>query len=385
MNKFYILLIPAFSLVFFASCNKNNEPENLEAFDSNSNEIVFTKEQLKEAGIEFGQIEKKLLSYDIKAKGKLTVSPEKHAFVSSMIGAQVKTIFVVKGTYVSKGQDLAKLSHPDIIELQQNYLNTKSAFEQKEKEYQRQKVLKTDNINSAKDFEETEKEYLSAQANYFGSKAKLELLHISISNLNSGIIAKEFALKSPINGYINEIFITNGAFAETNMPLFEIMDISSLLIEISVFEKDILKIKKGQRITFTLANVKHNELEANVIAIGGSVEPNANVVKVLAAFDNPDKQFIPGMFVAASIHTDEKLFDALPESGVIQINSKHFIYYTESSSHTNDITFKRAEVNIGFKEDGFIAVTVNSKIPKDARIVTNGGYFIKASALNLEE
>ncbi|MBK8655364.1 MAG: efflux RND transporter periplasmic adaptor subunit [Haliscomenobacter sp.] len=101
--------------------------------------VELTKEQFEAVDIQLGKIEKQNIKTSIKASGHLEVPPQNKAEVSTFIGAVVKSIAVLEGSKVQKGQRLAVLEHPDFIKLQEEYITAKSNFSFLEQEFLRQK------------------------------------------------------------------------------------------------------------------------------------------------------------------------------------------------------------------------------------------------------
>lgn len=209
---------------------------------------------------------------------------------------------------------------------------------------------------------------------------------LSTEKISRGQMEAFIPVRSPIDGIVNTIFTNIGANASQNDPLFEVVCRRNLYVELSVFEKDIMKIKKGQRVTFGLSNIDNEEYEASVIAVGGSVEEMGRVVKVLAEFKNQGDVLLPGMFVAAEIHTGEEEFDALPENAIMNFGSDQtYIYYTLAGTADMNLFFDKAYVKTGFAEEGFIQVILTEPLPSGALVVTNGGYYLRAEEMKNQE
>jgi cobalt-zinc-cadmium efflux system membrane fusion protein len=194
-------------------------------------------------------------------------------------------------------------------------------------------------------------------------------------------------LKSPINGYVDEISINIGKYIKPGPTLFKIVDRSELLVELMVFEKDIMKIKKGQRIDFSLGNLSSQLYETHISAISGNVKSEAKVILALAEFSNINNELLPGMFVSAKIHTEENYLDALPEDAVIfDGEANYHIYYTIPSLMNKDhVAFKKASVERGFVEEGYAQVILLDTIPSEAKIVVSGSYYIYSAELQGED
>lgn len=376
-------------IITLMSCNNNKSqvetPEAAEEQGSHT-ETPMTRELVMNAGITFGQIVTRELSDDVSARGKLVLPPENLANVSSQIEGIVTKINVKIGDYVNRGAILCYISHPRLIELQHNYMISKTRYELEQENNKRQKELYEENVNSLKKLQEAQTAYYEAQSNYESSKAALELLRISPKNIEEGIIIKELPIYSPISGHVDEIHTYLGTFISPSDNLFNIVNNNNLNIELSVFEKDIIKVKKGQRVTFIIPNIGSQQYETEVTSISRSVKEDSRVVRVTAAFENKEADLFPGMFVAGTIHTSEKMVQALPEESIIiEGDNEFYVFYTLSDENDDPILFKRLVVKTGFVEDGFVQVTPLEKIAESARIVTNGGYYVKAEMLKGQE
>jgi cobalt-zinc-cadmium efflux system membrane fusion protein len=248
-----------------------------------------------------------------------------------------------------------------------------------EQEYERQKELNKDKIASDKFYQKAESNYLVALAELKGLGLQLEMAGVNLSKLVEGNISSELRLISPIHGYIENIEANPGKYIMQDERLLSVINRDKLLVELNVFERDIMKIMPGQRVTFSLSNLSKEVYEANVISVGNMVREENRVVKVLAEFINSQDRMLPGMFVAAEIHTAENDVEALPEEAVIRLEANEYIiFYTTPSMQTDEGTsFMKVGVETGFTEDGYIQLSLKGSIPENAMIVVSGAYFLK--------
>lgn len=380
-----ILITVAVATMLFASCNQGEQTPSVTE-TANNNQVSLTREQIKLAGIEFGTLEKKELSGDVGTKGKIVLPPQSKALVSPVMGGVVESIKVMPGEQVKKGDILALLMHPDFTSLQEEYIQAVNRFELIESEYQRQQKLFEEKVSSEKKLLESKTEYQSLKAQIKSLEMRLGQAGLSTEKISRGQIEAFIPVRSPIDGIVNTIFTNIGANANQNDPLFEVVCRRNLYVELSVFEKDIMKIKKRQRVTFGLSNIDNEKYEALVIAVGGSVDEMGRVVKVLAEFKNQGDVLLPGMFVAAEIHTGEEEFDALPESAIMNFGSNQtYLYFTLSEPNADRMFFEKRMLKTGFSENGYIQVTLSHPMPEGAMVVTNGGYYIRAEEAKNEE
>jgi cobalt-zinc-cadmium efflux system membrane fusion protein len=372
-------LIIAMVLVSCASNEDQQEKEVLREDTLTSGELSLSESQFEHAGIEYGSIQKYLLSSDVNARGELVLPVNSKADMVSLYPGIVQAIFINRGEPVSKGQVLATINSPDFIEAQQQYLMVKNQIIMLEQEYERQKELNKEKIASDKYFQRSLADYNVAMAELKGLAIQLEMAGISEKVLQTAKITRELRIISPLNGYIENINANPGKYVNPDESLFQVINRDKLLIELNVFEKDILKVAPGQRVTFTLANMSQEIHEAKIISVGNTVHEVARVVKVLAEFRNESGRLLPGMFVASHIHTGETEVNALPEEAVLRIADDYYVifYTTPAMQKEWEYSYKSIPVKVGYMEDGFIEIEPLSELPSDAMIVVKGGYYLK--------
>ena len=367
------------------SCSRQAKQEEEEGVATPKGEIMLTSQQIKSAGIEFGHMTRERLSMDIHAKGKLILPPQNLAQVSTVVNGTVEQILVREGAMVAKGAPLLTIISPDLIRLQQEFLETRSRLQMVEQDFKRQEGLAKDKITSDKRLQEVQATYQETKARYNSLQLQLSLLNIPVEGLADGNFQKSAVIKAPIAGSVEKIQVHIGQFLEPSTPLMVLVDKSLLYLEIMVFEKDIPFVQVGQRVTFELANLGGEEYESSVTTIGRTVEESARTVKVLSHFNNTSPFVLPGMFVAAEVHTSEQSVDALPEEAVITDENSAYFFITESPEGSATLNFSKIPVTTGFREDGFVQVTPLKAIPAGARIPVKGTYFIKAQGLKQAE
>ncbi len=161
------------STLLMVACG-NKDSEKTESSDESSmkeeqpvatgtKQITFTKDQYNLAGIETGAIEMRNLSNIIKLNGTIDVEPESMASVSAPLGGYLKTAGRLPGEEIKKGQVLATIENPEFIQIQQGYLESLSRLQFLEEEFNRQKKLREEDINSAKTFQQVSSDYKITQ------------------------------------------------------------------------------------------------------------------------------------------------------------------------------------------------------------------------------
>lgn len=398
MNKkiIHTLMLGGILIIACNSENPGHEDEhNEEAHQENV--VSLTTQQMKAIDLTLGKIEKHNLSTTVKSNGRTELPPQNKANVSALISGAVKDIFVIEGDLVKKGQTLATLEHPDIVDMQQQYLENVNNMEFLEQDYQRKKKLFEEKVGSGKDYQKALSEYNTAKSTANGLKAKLQMLGISIQSLEQGNISPTINIISPIDGYVRFAEVNIGSFVEPNNDMFEIVDNSNIHADLLVYEKDIPKIKTGQEVHFNISNIPGRELKGTIFSMGRAYENEARAITVHADIENTEGDIIPGMYVNAHIMVDSVTTDALPEEALAAEGDKYFIFIkTEGEKHADaekdehdhnekghdeneeKSFFKKTEVIPGIRANGFVQIKQLTPLPENAEIAINAAYYLLA-------
>lgn len=295
-------------------------------------EISLSKEQYASAGIETGAIQTKGLSDILKVNGKLDVPPQNLVSISAPVSGFLKSTEMLEGMHVMKGQVLAVMEHPDIAQLQQDFVEAKSKFDLAQQELERQQELSKEKVNSGKVLQQAQSEFNISQARYRSLEEKLRIAGINKTAVLNGQISGVLTITSPISGYVTKVNVNVGKMVNQQDVMFEIVDTEHLHAELTVFEKDILYIKEGQKVRFTLANNSEKELSATVYLVGRAFDETRSV-RIHCHLDKEDKELLPGMYINAIVELDSKNVNCLPVEAVVRENDKQFIFIKEEEKN----------------------------------------------------
>ena len=378
-----IALICKSALILFlmlSSCTTREKPAKGERKPTDSNEVVLSEEQFKMTAIELGKVEQRSIGGTIRANGVLDVPPQNLVTVSAPWGGFVKTTTLLQGMKVNQGQVIVTLEHPDYIQLQQDYLESKSQLDFLQLEYQRQEELARENVNAAKALQQSRSNYSGTKARVQGLRAKLKFININPDELEKGSISNTISLYAPISGFVTQVNVNIGMHVNAADVMFRIIDNSHLHAEAQVFEKDITKLKIGQRVRLTLSN-DTKERTAKVYLIGKEITPE-RTVRVHCHLDQEDTSLIPGLYFSALIETDNEVVNALPENAVVSFEGKDYIFVLKNeTSHQYQMT----EIRKRGAENSYVAVSLPPDFPVQTLVVVKGAYELLSFLRNTSE
>ena len=213
---------------------------------------------------------------------------------------------------------------------------------------------------------------MKAQVN--GTKEMLAYVGINTDKLSEDKISRRITLFSPVNGYISKVNINVGKYCSPTDVLFEIIDTEHIHLELSVFEKDILKINKGQKIDFRIPEASDSIYKAEVHLVGTTIDPTSRRVKVHGHIEDDHTRFIVGMFAEAEVIVGSSKGMALPKTAVIQVEDDYFALVLNSET-ANEFHFTKVKLDIGLQTENIMEV-LNAVSLINKKIVVDGTYML---------
>lgn len=372
-----ILIISAILLI--TACGTKSPTEEVKA-DANANQniVSLTEAQFKSAGIILGELENRSIASVLRASGTIDVPPQNMISISMPLGGYLKSTRLLPGMQVRKGETIAIMEDQQYIQLQQEYLTTKSKLVFSKAELERQRELNQSKASSDKIFQQAQMDYSTLSIALSSLAQKLRLININPNNITENNISRTVPLYSPIGGVVSKVNVNIGRFVNPSDILFEIIDPSDIHLNLKIFEKDLAKLSKGQKLMAYTNNQpdKKYPCEISLITVDLSEERTA---EVHCHFENFDKSLVPGMYMNAEIEIKSHETQTIPEEAIVSFEGKDYVFVKKSG-----MEFEMMTVETGVKENKYAEV-INSSAFTGKEIVTKGAYTLLMSLKNKSE
>lgn len=364
-------------VILVLSACSSNEPEQMKQPRVETN-ISLNAEQLKNAGVEFGTATLKSIGLLIQANGKIEVPPQNKTIIAAQFGGFIKSVKVLDGMLVQKGQTLFTIEDPLLIELQQDFIEVTGNLDFLSAELERQTSLVKQEAGSLKTYQQAKSNFVAAQARKNGLKAKLAMAGLSLSKLNNGTIQSEIPIVAPFSGVVTKLTLSVGSYADPKDHLMEIIDLKHAHAEVIVFEKDLKHLKVGQ--TVQLALTDNNEMVTGKVFLIGKEVAQDRTVLVHCHLDKENSTIAPGSYFKAIIRTGTSEQYCLPSDAIVELNNKKVVFIPIKKGKVT--TFNPEEVRVLSTENEWTAFEFKSKkIKLKQRVVTKGAYDILSTFL----
>ncbi|OGX87924.1 hypothetical protein BEN47_10375 [Hymenobacter lapidarius] len=386
--------IPLYCLLLgvLLGCGKNEAPADTadptEAAPATGeaaipDQVTLTAAEQQMGGLRLGTLTNRPMSGGLKVNGVLDVPPENLTSVSAPLGGFVQHTELLQGTKVRAGEVLAIIRNPDFVQLQQDYLETRSQLKFAKAEYERQGELYRQEVAPQKNYQRAQAEYEAMQVKTNAQAARLRFAGLPVG----GAMVTTAAVRTPKSGFVKAVNVSVGQSVTPTDVLFEIVNPEHLHVELMVFEKDIPQVKEQQLVRFTLGNDSvSRERTARVYLISKTIS-NERTVRVHAHLDNEDEQLLPGTFVRAVIETNRVTVPTLPEKAVVQYGAQAYVFVaTNAAGPAGTASYRMVPVMRGVSEDGYTEFHLPAaELGKPLRFVVEGAYSLLGKLKNAEE
>ncbi|WKN45405.1 efflux RND transporter periplasmic adaptor subunit [Tunicatimonas pelagia] len=393
MNKhrIFVAILGLIGLLFVGCDSESAEHQEGQGLHSETKEtehdegeisrvVHLSDRKFRSLAIKIDTIPIRPLTGVVKANGRLEVPPQHEATVTAILGANISSIRVIEGDKVSKGQVLAYIAHPDLVQLQTNYLKAYRQAQFLEKEYQRQKRLYEAEVGAGKTFQQTEADYLSIRDEVKGYEAQLRQLSLNVRKIQNGDIYDYVPVVSSIKGYVEKVKVQVGQYVDPQTEMFAIVNTEHVHADLMVFEEDVYKVKEGQQVFFTVASVPGNTLRAEIYSVGKQFEQNPRAVHVHAEIKQKEDYLIPGMYIMGKIHTESKAVLALPQEAIVEEAGNPYLFLAKAHQEDGQTEweFTPVEIRTGTVDEDWVEVNLLEPLPSGAQVAWNNAYYLVA-------
>ena len=309
-----------------------------------------------------GRVQKVQERETISVSGTIS-TPNSPAEVSFLVSGKVIFVGPREGDFVKRGQRLASI---DPTDYELNLAAAKAqtdmaevAYKRAEDEHRRMKMLYDSKSLAPNDYLKFKAAFDSAAQQYEQAAASEKLAR---KRLTDGTLC------APTSGYIAKRLIEPGDTAAQGHPVFEIVQMDPVEVNVGVPETDVHLVRIGQKAAITVPALPGKSFEGTVRIINVSADPNSRTYMTRITVANPEHLLRVGMVAEASIRGDRTVsMMTLPGDVVVrdpQGATQVFVYYPDQKR----VYAKRVEIGAAINKD----VQVKSGLSGDELIVLAG-------------
>ncbi|WP_213999566.1 efflux RND transporter periplasmic adaptor subunit [Arsukibacterium sp.] len=281
--------------------------------------------------------------------GKLAADQSRLKTISAWTSGRIDKFYLnTSGVDVSAGQPMVEIFNPDLIVIQQELVQAKQ-------------------LAAARGTS------LPADSTLAAARRRLRLLGVPASQIDSILESEDLqdtvTISAPVSGRVLEKRVNEGAYVSAGQPLFTVLALDKLWLELEAFEHQITAISPGQPVSVEFLALPGQTFNTEVLLLEPEVDSNRRTVTVRALLDNPDGRLLPGMLARASLLDRQDDVLLIPASAVLHTGQRSLVYVQHPEQPTE---FSGRHVTLGrrFADD----YQVLSGLSEGELVVSKGAF-----------
>lgn len=332
--------------------------------------VSLTTKQLVEQGIQLSVVDQgpvvKLSSYP----AKLNVNTDQQAHVSPSFSGHVENVYVELGQKVQKGQPLAALLVPDLVDQQANLKIEQTNLELAKQDFERERQLWSQGISAKQDYQRAYSSYKRAQIQVQAAQSRLSAF--GAVNSSNG----RYILKAPISGVISKKDLVLGENVQLADQLFTIDQLDQLWLEFIVPNAEIMDLSPNQKIEFKSLQTE-KVYQAVIQTLNTEADTQTGRLQVRAKVESNAAELRPNLMVNVLLQQQsEGTALRVLKSAVQNVDEKDVIFV--ATQHGQKIEFSPQPVKLGQSSGNSPWVEVVNGLNQGQKYAAQGSFLLKS-------
>ena len=333
-------------------------------------EIALTAKQITEQGIQLALVEVGAITKSASYPAKVTVNTDRQAHVSPAFSGYVEKVNVELGQRVVKGQALATLMVPDLVDQQANLQMVQANLELARQDYERERQLWSQGISAKQDYQRAYNTYKQAQIQVQASKSRLSAFGAALGSNG------RYVLTAPISGIISKKDLVVGENVQLANQLFIIDQLDQLWLEFIAPSADLSAIGLNQQIEFKSLQTG-NLFKAQIQSLNTEADLQTGRLQVRAKILSSATELRPNLMVNVQLQqagSSQAL--RILKSAIQKVEGKDVVFV--ASEHDQNIEFKAQPVVLGQISGNAEWVEVQSGLTQGQQYAAQGSFLLKS-------
>lgn len=255
-----------------------------------------------------------------------SVLAERRADLRAEVSAIVQQVFKENGELVRKGDLLVRLDATSIRDSltssEEASRAAREAFEQSDRQYQRQKTLNTQGMISVQALEDAQNRRTAALSEKVAAEARLVAARQQLSRTEA---------RAPFDGVVTERQVSAGDTAQVGKALLKVIDPSSMRFEGYVSADHRAELKVGQMVDLRINGAGPSQLEGRIRRIDVAADPVSRQVAVIVDFVDPRQATVAGLYGEGHVRTTSSTALMLGEADLQRDGDAVFAWVVKDS------------------------------------------------------
>ncbi len=385
-NTLKVLALAAVAAVaLFSGCEKHGaEPEaqsnapqhSAQVGDAAEQVVRLTDAEMKEFDVQLATAGPGKLRPELALPGEVVFNPDRVAHILPRVPGVVREVRKMVGDAVKRGDVLAIIESRELASAKAEYLASLALEELASATYQREDRLWKQRVSSEQAYLEAKQGLEEARIKHKRAERALHALglaEVEVARLPQAPEAEftKYELTSPLDGIVVERHLVQGELTheDAKEPHFVVADLSTVWVQLTVYQKDLPFIRQGQRVR-VLAGPGISEVVGRIDYVSPSLSESTRTATARIILDNPQGALRPGSFVTGYVElADESANLVVPKSALLPMAERAVVFGRTEKG------FKPMPVQTGRSDQSQIEITAG---------LTAGQRYVAKNALTLK-
>ncbi|MBH2001382.1 MAG: efflux RND transporter periplasmic adaptor subunit [Moraxellaceae bacterium] len=356
----------------------HQESEKAEsAHDENGEEheaeesLSLTAEQMQQHRVKLAQVALGEVNQLQTFPAKLVVNTDRQAHVSPSFAGRVESVHVELGQQVKRGQALANLLVPDLVDQQANLQIAQTNLDLAKQDYEREHRLWSQGISAKQDYQRAYNAYRQAQIQVQAVRSRLTAFGAS-SGSNG-----RYTLTAPISGVITNKDIVIGENVQLADQLFTIDQLDQLWLEFVLPTMANINIEPNQQIRFKSLQTG-NIFNAQVQSLTTEADAQTGRLQIRAKVLSNATELRPNLMVNVELQAGSKPSVIRVSSEAIQQLEGKDVVFVAQTNQNKGFDFKAVPVQIGQRTQDGQWVEITQGLSAGQSYVAVGSFLLKS-------
>ncbi len=394
-----------FGCMCLPSCIKQEIPGQSRTIAPVANEIQLSAKAASLAEIASFRVARKANISQIVTTGQIKADENRVFHINSIVAGRVVKDNVVLGNVIREGDELAVIENLDLVRTYGDYIHqshqnqidieeARARLDLANKNVERLGRLSKEGIVAEKDSLQAQNQQRLLQIELAGlqehsrhirgeAQAILSAYGINLDEIERKLIDPHeiktgSPLLSPRAGVVIQKNVTVGDVVNPSQPLYVVADLSQVWLDVSIYDKDLEKVKEGEAVSFHSDSLPGSEFAGRISYIQPAAGDSTRTFLARAVLPNPNLVLKPGMFGQIKITgLSTETLPYLPDQAIQKYGDENFVFIDLGQNR-----YVKRTVTLGERQgDGYL---VNSGIDNGEKVVGPGSFKLKSELLKSE-
>ena len=309
----------------------------------------------------------------IELPGNLEYVIDHYAEVGTLVEGRVAKVRVNVGDRVKKGQALAEVLVPAIVNAQAEALTAQAALRVAREHAKRESALLDGQLTTAREAEVARGEAVRAEADLAAAQSKLTLLGSSSPATADGIKPNgAVVLRTPIDGVVVKRDAVLGSFVLPTETAFVVANPDFLWAVLDVYESDLAVVREGAEVDFKVDALPGKLFHGKVRMLEPQVDVASRALRARILVDNHEGTLRQGFFIRALVPVEVPMGSGLlvPSAAVQPLGERDVVFVERDTGR-----YEVRTVVTGFRTPRVVEVT--GGLSRGESIVNHGAFVLR--------